>query len=222
MARPQTIALALPHPLPPLPKTPPPAPTPLQTLISQTTSNTDYDAVCVPLTNPKWQERWDRLCLRPMDEDEPAPTPQSLAEREAVDREADLWRREGGLNRDELNVTRLEETQTLVATASDWLELDSPDEGIRFDSELVSGVERTLGCIPPISPLEAHLPSLLWRLAPTRRVRMVLAVTEARHSELNCNTRCTSPFPSSSSRPPSLLTGRSSHLTHGPSPTCSP
>jgi protein arginine N-methyltransferase 5 len=79
-----------------------------------------------------------------MDEDEPVPTPQSLAEREAVDREADLWRREGGLNRDELNVTRLEETQTLVATAADWLELDSPDEGIRFDSELVSVIDGRL------------------------------------------------------------------------------
>lgn len=31
-----------------------------------------------------------------------------------------------------------EEADTAIALASDWLELDSPDEGIRFDSELVS------------------------------------------------------------------------------------
>lgn len=71
-------------------------------------------------------------------EDEDAQPEASDEEREKVDIEADLWRREGGLNRDELVVSRLEETQTLIATAADWLELDSPDEGIRFDSELVS------------------------------------------------------------------------------------
>ena len=65
-------------------------------------------------------------------------TPQESAERERVDREADVWRREGGLNRDELVVSRLEETGALIAMASEWLELDSPDEGIRFDSEIVS------------------------------------------------------------------------------------
>ncbi len=62
-------------------------------------------------------------------------------ERELVDREADLWRKEGGLRREEVNVSRLEETQHLVGIAAEWLELDSPDEGIRFDSELVSWSE---------------------------------------------------------------------------------
>lgn len=136
MPRPQVIALSLPHSLPPLPNTPSPAPSPLQQLISKTTENTDYDAVCLPLTNTKWHERWERLCLRPI-EDEDA-TPEEIGAREKVDIEADVWRREGGLNRDELVVSRLEETQTLIATAAEWLELDSPDEGIRFDSELVS------------------------------------------------------------------------------------
>ena len=136
MPRPQTIALSLPAPLPSLPVTPHPSASPLQKAIEHTTSTTDYDAVCVPLTNSKWQERWERLCLRPIDEEDS--TPQEAAEREKVDREADVWRREGGLNRDELVVSRLEETGALIAMASDWLELDSPDEGIRFDSEIVS------------------------------------------------------------------------------------
>ena len=59
-------------------------------------------------------------------------------EREKTDREADVWRKEGGLRREELNVSRLEESPGLIAMAADWLELDSDDEGIRFDSELVS------------------------------------------------------------------------------------
>ena len=71
-------------------------------------------------------------------EDEENDTPEIVKAREALDREADTWRREGGLRRDEVVVSRLEETQHLVALASDWLEMDSPDEGIRFDSELVS------------------------------------------------------------------------------------
>ena len=136
MARPQVIALALPAPLPPLPMDPVPAPSPLQNAIQHTTSSTDYDAVCVPLTNAKWRQRWDELCTRPMDEEDP--TEEQLAARERIDWEADVWRKEGGLNRDELVVSRLEETPSMIALASDWLEMDSPDEGIRFDSELVS------------------------------------------------------------------------------------
>lgn len=34
-------------------------------------------------------------------------------------------------------MSRLEESQGVIPLASEWLELDSPDEGIRFDSELV-------------------------------------------------------------------------------------
>lgn len=74
--------------------------------------------------------------MRPIDDDDT--TPEEAGAREKVDIEADIWRREGGLHRNELVVSRLEETQTMIATAAEWLELDSPDEGIRFDSELVS------------------------------------------------------------------------------------
>jgi protein arginine N-methyltransferase 5 len=96
-------------------------------------------------------DRWERLCLRPLDEEEQGyvngalDSTEGLAalqeERERTaetDREADLWRKDPKLNRDECNVTRFEEGSEVVALASDWLELDSFDEGIRFDSELVS------------------------------------------------------------------------------------
>jgi protein arginine N-methyltransferase 5 len=73
------------------------------------------------------------------DEDEdPGIASVKNAERERVDREADIWRKEGGLRRDEVVISRLEESTNVIAVAADWLELDSPDEGIRFDSELVS------------------------------------------------------------------------------------
>ena len=78
-----------------------------------------------------------------MDDEELAPEAQLARdqEREKVDREADIWRKEGGLRREEVNVSRLEETPNLVGIAAEWLELDSPDEGIRFDSELVSSLQ---------------------------------------------------------------------------------
>nr|XP_019049064.1 protein arginine N-methyltransferase 5 [Kwoniella bestiolae CBS 10118]OCF27994.1 protein arginine N-methyltransferase 5 [Kwoniella bestiolae CBS 10118] len=133
------IAFSLPSPAPSLPTTPRPNPSPLQQTISNTLSSTDYDLVALPLTNTAWQDRWERLCLRPVEEDEDL-TPEQLAERdrerEKVDLEADIWRRDGGLRRDEVNVSRLEESQAVITTAAEWLELDSPDEGIRFDSEI--------------------------------------------------------------------------------------
>lgn len=148
MAR-HPIANALPYPYPSLPTTPHPTPTPLQTTITTTLNTTDYDTVCVPLTNTKWQERWERLCLRAMDDEEELAsqnpeTPANRAilekkekERAKIDLEADIWRKEGGLKREEVIISRLEETQNLIGIASEWIELDSPDEGIRFDSELV-------------------------------------------------------------------------------------
>ena len=144
----QIIAKCLSSPLPP-PTQPSPNASPLQTRISEllNADKNPYDAICLPLTTPAWQERWERLCLRPMDDEDGNEPPEVLAEREQLDREADLWRREGGLRREGVTMTRLEETQNLLAMASEWLELDSQDEGIRFDSELVSEV---------FGPLSSH------------------------------------------------------------------
>ncbi|RXK42065.1 protein arginine N-methyltransferase 5 [Tremella mesenterica] len=134
------IALDLPPPLPSLPNQPHPSPSPLQQLINNTLSSTDYDLCCIPLTNARWQTRWERLCLR-LTEDEDLASPEASKHREEVDREADMWRREGGLSREEVNVCRLEETPHLIGLGPEWLDLDSPDEGIRFDSELALRAE---------------------------------------------------------------------------------
>ncbi|EPQ31570.1 uncharacterized protein PFL1_00903 [Pseudozyma flocculosa PF-1] len=51
-------------------------------------------------------------------------------------REAEEWRRAPAFRRGEVTVTKLEETEGLVALASPWIELDSLDEGVRLDSEI--------------------------------------------------------------------------------------
>ncbi|WVO17813.1 hypothetical protein L204_105511 [Cryptococcus depauperatus] len=139
------VAFFLPQPLPSLPIDPQPTPSPLQQVIQSTIQTSDYDLVSISLTNAKWQARWERLCLHPVYDDAESITPQRLEQRaearRAVEKEADVWRRDGGLKREEVNVSRLEESQGLVALASEWLEMDSPDEGIRFDSELALRAE---------------------------------------------------------------------------------
>lgn len=50
--------------------------------------------------------------------------------------EAEEWRKNALFRRTELNLTRLEDSEGIVAMAPAWLELDSSDEGIRLDSEI--------------------------------------------------------------------------------------
>lgn len=52
--------------------------------------------------------------------------------------EAEQWRQAPCFHPGEVNVSRFEDSDGVTAIASSWLELDSPDEGIRLDSELVS------------------------------------------------------------------------------------
>lgn len=158
------VALYLPHPLPSLPIEPPPTPSPLQQVIASTLSTTDYDLVSFPLTNAAWQARWEKLCLRPIEEEglSEAELERRAIEERKVDQEADIWRRDGGLKRSEVVVSRLEESQGVIPLASEWLELDSPDEGIRFDSELV-------GLLHILSVAHDWLTSI--RVGPESRVR---------------------------------------------------
>lgn len=133
---------------------------------------TEYDLVCLPLTNSNWQDRWERMCTITSSATEldlnglsTAASARDLGE-DQTRREAETWRAGGGFGRGEVNVTRsgellfatgfvsqadsavLEEAGSLLAMAADWLELDSPVEGIRFDSELVREV--------PLRPLNRH------------------------------------------------------------------
>lgn len=53
-----------------------------------------------------------------------------------IAREAEEWRKAPAFKSSEVNLTKLEETEGVVALASQWIELDSPDEGVRLDCEL--------------------------------------------------------------------------------------
>ncbi|KAJ9098885.1 hypothetical protein QFC19_006223 [Naganishia cerealis] len=166
------------HSLPPSSAVPADS-TPVQHLTAQALQ-ADYDLVCVPLANDLWRERWERLCLRAPDDEadeEGEAGAGTSGTKEWVDRErtrfetareAEAWRNNGGFKRSELNITRLEETERTIALASSWLELDSEDEGIRFDSELALRQELalalhlaipTLIIPPPLPENRAHLPS---------------------------------------------------------------
>ncbi|PKI84260.1 type II protein arginine methyltransferase [Malassezia vespertilionis] len=110
-----------------------------------------YDNIVLELTNAQWRERWERLCLLQSLESEPdrsfgAPElPRSSsravlfsgpAPSELLRTEAEQWRADPHFQRAELNVTHLDEPRSVTLMLSQWLELDSPDEGVRFDSEL--------------------------------------------------------------------------------------
>lgn len=124
---------------------------------------TEYDLVCIPLTNGNWQERWERMCTITASATEAdlgavAAGPSGMEEAARI--EAETWRAGGSFRRNEVNLTRsgqslhravekyfrsieilAEEAGSLLVLASDWLELDSPVEGIRFDSELVRRID---------------------------------------------------------------------------------
>ncbi|ORY82328.1 PRMT5 arginine-N-methyltransferase-domain-containing protein [Leucosporidium creatinivorum] len=100
---------------------------------------TEYDLVCMPLTNGNWQERWEGMCTITASATEAelgVAAALASQQSEAGRAEAEAWRAGGGFRRNEVNLTRSEEAGSLMVFASEWLELDSPVEGIRFDSEL--------------------------------------------------------------------------------------
>ncbi|POV94980.1 hypothetical protein PSTT_16544 [Puccinia striiformis] len=93
---------------------------PLNSLIKTSLNNLgEYDALALPLTNPTWKARWESFCP-------------------ALDNshDAEFWRRAGYFLSSELNFHNTIEVTKCICFASEWLELDAPSEGIRFDCEL--------------------------------------------------------------------------------------
>ncbi|GAA5858595.1 hypothetical protein JCM1840_001275 [Sporobolomyces johnsonii] len=121
---------------------PPREPTPAEAAQGWTGSKggrTEYDLVAMPLTNGNWQERWERMCTitASLTEADLGAAATNVGHQEEVQRaEAESWRAGEGFLRNEVNLTRSEEAGSLITFASEWLELDSPVEGIRFDAEL--------------------------------------------------------------------------------------
>ncbi|CAE6494092.1 unnamed protein product [Rhizoctonia solani] len=50
--------------------------------------------------------------------------------------EAELWRAGGGFKREEVNIMRNDQAEHVIGFVSEWLELDSQIEGVRYDSEI--------------------------------------------------------------------------------------
>ena len=107
-----------------------------------------YDTIAIELTNARWRERWERLCLVPDTEPGGAALPRSssratMASATAVPRsashtrlEAEAWRAHPHFARAELHLVRADEARDAVVVLSQWLELDALDEGVRLDAEL--------------------------------------------------------------------------------------
>lgn len=70
---------------------------------------TEYDLVCMPLTNGNWQERWEGMCTIAASATEAElGVAAALADQqsEAGRAEAEAWRAGGGFRRNEVNLTR--------------------------------------------------------------------------------------------------------------------
>ncbi|KAG8812619.1 methyltransferase protein, partial [Serendipita sp. 399] len=87
----------------------------------KTASQDGYDLICVPLTNETWRTRWKRMCL----------TDESGKQSEEIEKLAEDWRAsEGPFLREEMNITRLDEATGCIGMVSEWLEIDSLDDGM--------------------------------------------------------------------------------------------
>ncbi|KAH9986239.1 PRMT5 arginine-N-methyltransferase-domain-containing protein [Russula vinacea] len=89
-----------------------------------------YDAVCIPLTTPKWMKRWRGMCTMSSEPDGEA------RRAEGSELRAETWRANPAFELGEVTMTRLEEAEGVIAMVSDWLELDAADSWVRHDSEI--------------------------------------------------------------------------------------
>ncbi|SHO78148.1 Similar to S.cerevisiae protein HSL7 (Protein arginine N-methyltransferase) [Malassezia sympodialis ATCC 42132] len=152
-----------------------------------------YDDIVLEMTNARWRERWERLCLRSVTADPEASTTMIRSTSRAVlpepseagdlrmRVEAEEWRAQPQFHRAELNVSGSNEIKEVTLVLSQWLELDSVDEGIRFDSEIALRQEMEyaayLGATQVILPSPSSDPERLPYLADyARAIRSCLQV----------------------------------------------
>ncbi|KII89931.1 hypothetical protein PLICRDRAFT_40111 [Plicaturopsis crispa FD-325 SS-3] len=107
--------------------------TPILYLAARATEE-NYDAICLPLTNDNWKRRWREMCILPAGEDRD----DNIA---AAEQRAEDWRSKPAFLLEEVNVTRLDETQRVMGVISEWLELDATDDWVRHDAEIALGQE---------------------------------------------------------------------------------
>ncbi|KAF6757275.1 shk1 kinase-binding protein 1 [Ephemerocybe angulata] len=101
--------------------------TPVLQLVAEARAK-GYETLTLPLTTEKWKKRWSDMCLMSMDATD--------SEKEEASKAAEAWRSRPGFLRDEVTISRLDEAEGIIVMISEWLELDSPDDGIRHDAEI--------------------------------------------------------------------------------------
>ncbi|KAG1771016.1 PRMT5-domain-containing protein [Suillus occidentalis] len=89
-----------------------------------------YDFVCLPLTTPKWRERWRNMCIVP------SASANDTDENATAEQQAEAWRKAPSFLHEEVTISRLDEAVPILVMASDWLQLDSTDDWVRHDSEI--------------------------------------------------------------------------------------
>ncbi|KAH8100111.1 PRMT5-domain-containing protein [Cristinia sonorae] len=119
------LTLATPNPTSPIPGSPTENETPVLRSISEARAK-GYECIGLPLTNDSWRTRWQDMCVLP---------PGEKPDRHSLEAKAEQWRVRPCFTRDEVNVTKLEEAEGVIAFVSDWLELDAYDDWVRHDSE---------------------------------------------------------------------------------------
>jgi type II protein arginine methyltransferase len=125
--------------------------TPVLKLIKESHAK-GYDFICIPLTTPKWRERWRNMCIVP------SASTDGTEETATIEQQAEAWRKAPSFLLEEVTISRLgkrdlngscsmlinnvtDEAIPILVMASEWLQLDSTDDWVRHDSEIVSSVK---------------------------------------------------------------------------------
>lgn len=94
------------------------SPTPAEAALGYTAAGgekTEYDLVCVPITNGNWHERWKRMCTISASGTEfDLGIVQAMGTEDGAGREAESWRAGGAFGRGEVNITRSGESLELL------------------------------------------------------------------------------------------------------------
>lgn len=103
--------------------------TPVLKLIRESQTK-GYDFVCLPLTTPKWRERWRNMCIVP------SASANDADENATAEQQAEAWRKAPSFLHEEVTISTLDEAVPVLVMVSDWLQLDSTDDWVRHDSEI--------------------------------------------------------------------------------------
>ncbi|WFD45353.1 type II protein arginine methyltransferase [Malassezia psittaci] len=140
-----------------------------------------YDTIAVHLAKETWRNRWERLCLLP-EMDLPRSSSRatlslaltSQTHQSNLRVEAERWRAHPTFFPDELNLTSAADARKSIVLLSPWIELDSVDEGVRWDAELAIKQELSyavyLGATHVVLPPPSSDPSRRKHLANYARV----------------------------------------------------